>query len=774
MQYFKLDTLNTSYIFEVMDSGHLQQLYYGKKIANPCEITPLEEKLGTSLGTTVAYSAKFPTLNLNNLSQEISTSGKGDYREPFILVKNSNGSLVSNFLFSRAEHISNFELDELPSSYAKTDTLAITLTDKGANLDLILYYSTFADCDIITRSAKLVNNGEKTIIIEKIASLQLDLPYANLDMTTLDGAWGKERQITKRTAQIGLTQIDSKCGISSNIHNPFVILSKQNTTDSVGDGYGFNLIYSGNHKETCEVTIHNKTRFMTGISDFGFSWTLQSKASFVTPEATMVFSDLGTNGISQQYHTFVNEHIVRGVWKNKLRPILVNNWEATYFNFTQKKLLDLAQKASSLGIELFVLDDGWFGKRTDDTKALGDWYVNKSRFPDGLSGICDKINKLGLDFGIWVEPEMVNPDSDLFRSHPDWAVTNPDYDYSLSRNQLLLDYTNKDVRDYIVTRLTDIFSSANISYVKWDFNRPMSDFYSPTLTNQGEFFHKYTLGLYDVLSRLTKKFDKILFESCASGGNRVDLGMLCYMPQYWCSDNTDSCDRTKIQEGTLLAYPASTLGAHVSACPNHQTLRMSTIDNRFNVASMGLLGYELDLNKLSNNDLKSVKEQISYYKKYRQTLQYGKQYKLSSIFTSNLSSFIRVSPDKQTAIVGMFYGQAITSPPSDILKLDGLEDATKYVVTTKKQSFEAKQFGDLINIALPHLANNPIFKMVIEHGYSLETECEKYTSYGDLLCNAGIKLYQAFSSSGWNETVRILTDYGGRLYSVEAVKDKQK
>ncbi len=764
---FHLNTKNTSYIFGVLESGHLEQLYYGKRIKQAFDSAPLEEKRGTGLGTTIPYSPQFSNLNLDNLNQEISTAGKGDFRAPFIIIKGEKDSFINDFLFEKSEEIDNFSIPSLPNSLGKIKTTVITLKDKAAKLTLKLYYSLFDDCDAIARSCSLTNDSDQKVVIEKIASSQLDLPFDGLVMTTLSGAWVKERYIYDRPLSLGITQVDSKVGYSSNTHNPYVVLKKPDATLDCGDCWGFNLVYSGNHFESAEVTIHGKTRFLQGINPFGFEWELAAGETFFTPEATLCFSSCGTSGLTSQYHAFVNNHILRGKWAKKPRPVLINNWEATYFGFTEKKLLELAKSAKSLGIELFVLDDGWFGKRTDDTKGLGDWKVNTKKLPEGLKGLAEKINKIGLDFGIWVEPEMVNPDSDLYKAHPEWAVTHPNYPYSLGRNQLLLDLTNEKVQNYIIDSMTEVFSSANISYVKWDFNRPMSDFYSGALDNQGEFFHRYALGLYNVLTALTQRFPDILFESCASGGNRVDLGILCYMPQFWCSDNTDSADRVKIQEGTLTAYPPSTIGAHVSASPNHQTLRQSTIDNRFNTACQGLLGYELDLSKLTPSELKSVKAQIAFYKKWRNVLQYGQYIQLQSIFDKPFSSWMTLSPDKSGAVAGMYLDKAETSPPSDILKLRGLDEETKYSFKTRPQVFPAKQFGDLIQLALPRLAQTALFQKIVEDGFSLPCEKEEYTAYGDLLNNAGVKLYQSFSSSGWDETVRIMTDYGSRLYEIE-------
>jgi len=772
---FKIDTPNTTYLFSVTPDGHLTQHYYGKKIKNPLSIDAVTEKIGTGLGTTVFYSDKTAPLSLDNMAQEISTAGKGDFREPYLMLRDPSGSFVNDFLFDSYEITDGFYPNELPSSHSKASTLIITTVDKTAKLRLKLYYSVFRDSDVIVKSSSLTNDGDDEIAIEKIASSQLDLPECDYSVISFDGAWAKERYKNERKLSTGIFTIDSKVGYSSNTHNPYVILKKQNATFDYGDCIGFNLVYTGNHAETFEVSVHEKTRIINGINPFGFSWKLSPGETFFTPEATLCYSADGLNGLTNAYHDFINNHIVRGAWAKKERPVLVNNWEATGFNFTEEKLLHIALAGKQVGAELFVLDDGWFGNRTNDSRGLGDWTVNKERFPNELSGFANKINEFGMDFGIWVEPEMVNPDSELYRAHPEWAVTHPKYEPSMGRNQLLLDLTNIDVQNYIVDSMTDVFSGANIAYVKWDFNRPMSDFYSPTLGDrQGEFFHRYMLGLYSVLARLIKKFPNILFESCASGGNRVDLGLLCYMPQFWCSDNTDSYDRALIQAGTLYGYPMSCMGAHVSGVPNAQTLRTSTIDNRFNTVCVGLLGYELDLTKLNPHELEIVRKQIDFYKTYRKTLQYGQYQVTKDIFTDKMGMICVTDKNKTNAVAVLTNNIAPTSPPSDILKFSGLNPDTIYSVKTRPQFIPAKNFGDLIFVAMPEMASNPEFVKMVENGMMLPCEMETYTARGDLIVNAGIKLNQQFSSSGYNQSTRVMLDFGSRVYTADEISKEEE
>ncbi|MEG2015180.1 MAG: alpha-galactosidase, partial [Clostridia bacterium] len=551
----------------------------------------------------------------------------------------------------------------------------------------------------------------------------------------------------------------------------YVVIKKTDCSLNYGDAYGLNLVYSGNHMELAEVSFTGKTRILNGINPHGFKWTLDVGETFYTPEATLCFSALGTNGLTQNYHYFVNNHIVRGEWQNKPRPILANNWEATSFNFTEKKILDIAKASKALGIELFVLDDGWFGKRTDDTKGLGDWEVNKSRLPHGIDGLANKINSMGMSFGLWVEPEMVNSNSDLYRAHPDWAVVHPDYKPCLGRNQLLLDLTNTDVQNYIIDSMTKVFSYGNISYIKWDYNRNMSDYYSATLGDrQGEFFHRYMLGFYRVVNTLVTRFPKILFESCASGGNRVDLGLLCYMPQFWASDNTDAHDRVLIQEGTLTCYPQSTIGSHVSASPNMQTLRNSFIENRFNTASIGLLGYELDLTELNKVDSNAVSEQIKFYKKYRDTLQYGTYYRIKSIFADNHGSYIIVNKDKSQAVAFLFNNVAETVPPADILRTVGLDNEAMYRFETREQVFNIKVFGNLINYVLPiKIKDEGFLQEVLNNNIAMKCEVQKYCVSGQLLNNAGVKLDMAYNSTGYSKDIRIMGDFGSRIYMIDRI-----
>lgn len=771
---FRLDTVNTTYVFRVMPYGYLQHLYYGARLGAIDDYSVMYDKQGSGQGTSINLDVEQNKFFPDNTCFELSTVGRGDFRKASVIIADEQDSTVLDCKYDSYELLENVDLKGLPTSHGKEQTLAVRMKDAARNIVITLYYSTHTDSDVIVKSVAITNAGKDEVKLLRVMSSQLDLCADDFVLDTLDGTWGRERQINSEKLRCGITKTDSKRGISSNCHNPYVVLRKTDCNRFFGEAYGFNLIYSGNHAEIFDKTPLNKTRILNGINDSGFCWRLGASETFYSPEATLCYSDCGTNVLSQRYHKFINEHIVPQQWAYRERPILVNNWEATYFNFTEKKLLDIAKTAKSFGIELFVLDDGWFGKRTDDTKGLGDWTVNKSRLPKGLDGLAKKINALGLKFGVWVEPEMVNPDSDLYRTHPDWAVKHPLYTPLECRNQLLLDLSNNDVCEYIIEAMSNVFGSANIDYVKWDFNRPLTDFYSPTLNNrQGEFLHRFTLGYYKIVSALTHKFPDILFEACASGGNRFDLGVLCYMPQIWCSDNTDSFDRVKIHEGTLYGYPASCIGSHVSASPNHQTLRNSSVENRFNTACIGAFGYELDLSELNKADANAIKEQIVWYKKYRKTLQFGEYHQLKSVFNDDKASWAMVAQDKSQAVVNLTNKIHQTIPQQEIVKVYGLDNAATYKFETRRQDLSIKAFGGLINTISP-VRLNAEGKLVdmIANIVPLKGEVESYVVTGDTLAKAGVKLNQEWSSTGYNGDTRVMFDFGSRLYAIDKIDGK--
>lgn len=774
---FGLHTADTSYVSAILPTGQLEHLYYGKRIRlNKSAVTALKEKHSFAPGNTVIYDNEHPQYSLEDMKLEMSSQGKGDIREPFIEIEYPDGSRTSDFIYKGYEIINGKpELDTLPSSYCDENqadeaiTLKITLVDRHYPAELELFYYVYEKENVICRSSRLINNGDDSIEVKRLMSLMLDIDGAGYIMSTFNGAWAREMNRHDTVVAAGKLVSASYTGTSSSRANPFVMLTAAGTSEAAGDCYGFNLIYSGNHYEVLEVNSFGKSRFVSGINPQSFSWRLEPGETFEAPEAVMTYSKDGCNGMSHNMHAFVREHIVRGEWKHRDRPVLLNSWEAAYFDINERKLCELAKAGKAAGIELFVMDDGWFGERNDDRHSLGDWQVNRHKLPNGLKGICDKINALGIDFGIWVEPEMVNTDSRLYREHPDWAVDIPGQAHSEGRNQRMLDLCNPKVQDYIIESMMRVFSSANIAYVKWDMNRIFSDYYSKYLKDigrpQGEMAHRYVMGLKRIMKCLTEKFPKILFEGCAAGGNRFDLGILCYFPQIWASDNTDAVCRTAIQEGLSYGYPMSTVSAHVSACPNHQTLRVTPLATRFNVAAFGVCGYECNLAEMKKEDVSEIKEQISIYKKWRHTMQFGTFYRQR---TGNIHQWTVVSPDKSSAVGLVMQELVQPNTQSESYNAEGLLEDALYHVYNRNLRYNVKEFGDLINTAAPvHIRQGSILHNVVAKFVTMPGELEDYELYGDTLMNAGIRLKQAFSATGFSDEVRHFPDFASRLYFIE-------
>jgi len=771
-QVFTLETENTGYLFRVTPFGHLEHIHYGERIPLG-EIESLLTKRNIMHGSSVMYSTKDDTYCLDNIPLEWSGVGCGDYRQTPIEIKLADGTFRTDFLYESHEILSgSMTMETLPSAYDETnaaETLIVTLVDQAGKLKLLLYYTVFPAVDVITRRTVLINAGAGAVSVRRIMSIQLDLENEGFSLVTFDGAWAKETHRHDRKLQYGQYVNSSVTGASSNRHNPGFLLYADGATQSNGRVYGFNLVYSGNHIGIAELSPFDLVRVQLGIHPQSFEWTLASGERFETPEAVMTFSPDGFNGMSAHFHDFVNAHIVRGDWKGKERPVLINNWEACFFRFTRSKLLRLARQARRLGVELFVLDDGWFGKRNDDHAGLGDYNVNTKKLPRGMKSFADEIRALGMLFGLWFEPEMVNPDSDLFRAHPEYAVSTPGRAELFGRNQLVLDLCNPAVRDYIVENVSKILDDAKIDYVKWDMNRHISDACSPVLANQGEFYHRYIMGLYDVLSRIFRPRPQVLLESCSSGGNRFDLGMLCFSPQVWSSDDTDAVERLKIQEGLSYLYPLSTMGAHVSAAPNQQTLRQTPISTRFNVASFGCLGYELDLKHITMLERKEVREQIAYYRANRKTLQYGRFYR-NDTPKANKVYWQSVSRDQSNSIAGSFQTLTQAAEGNDILPLTGLNDSKRYRMQTKPQRIFVRRFGGLVNHLLPFSINpNGFLFRWADRLYAMQDCVETYSASGKTLIQ-GVHLHNQFVATGYNTNIRLLGDFGSNLYSIDEVK----
>ena len=719
---FHLFNDRISYIMNVLPTGHLMQLYCGKKVHDREDFSYLIE---TSARPTTTYLSEewHNKYTFTHLKQEYPVYGTTDFRHPAIEIKQNNGSNISNFCY-KSHSISSGKpkLSGLPATYTENDneaqTLTIVLKDELTHVQVELLYTLFAQGGIIARSAKITNNGAETVHLTTAMSLCLDLPDCDYEWLQFSGSWARERHLKVRKLEQGITSVESTRGASSHEHNPFVILKRPSTDENKGEAIGFSLVYSGNFLAQAEVDTHDVTRVLIGINPFCFDWKLASGGSFQTPEAVMVYTADGLNDLSQTYHKLYQKRLARGYWRDRPRPILINNWEATYFDFNEDKLVKIAQKAKECGVELFVLDDGWFGKRTSDTAGLGDWVPNTDLLPNGITGLSHRIEELGMKFGLWIEPEMTNMNSDLYRAHPDWILHVPGRHPSECRHQYVLNYSRPEVVDYIYNMLAKILTEGKVSYIKWDMNRYITECYSVALPTdqQGEVFHRYILGVYSLYERLTTNFPHILFESCASGGARFDPGLLYYAPQGWTSDDSDAVERLKIQYGTSYCYPVSSMGSHVSVIPNHQVYRNTPLHTRANVAYFGTFGYELDLNKLAAEEQEEVKEQIKFMKQYREVIQFGTFYRLNSPFNGNVTSWMVVSEDKKTAIVGWYRVLNGINLPYSRVQLQGLNSDYCYETVGTQEC----HFGDeLMNIGL--IINDPSAGQVQDGG---PTSCD--------------------------------------------------
>lgn len=775
---FFIKTDNTEYIFRITKGGYAEHIYYGERLDTE-DIEAIEDKITYIPGNSIAVDDVSRIICMESLKAEISTNGKGDVRETAVDIIHEDGSLTTDFVFDSYEILeSKYDLEEagLPASYSndkKDMSLVVRFKDRNSEVVLELLYGAFEKTDIITRTSRLINKGTGSIYIQKLMSNQLDFDeFDAYDFTTFSGGWADEMHRIVRELKAGITETASFCGNSSSRNNPFCMISQKGATETYGDVYGFNFVYSGNHYESVYMDVYGRVRFMQGINPTGFRYKLAAGEIFTAPEAVMTYSEKGFEGMSHNMHSFVRNNIVRGKWQFKERPILINSWESFYFDFNENKLWGLAKNASKLGIELFVIDDGWFKNRNNDTSSLGDWVVDKKKMPHGLAAFADKLKKIDMKLGIWVEPEMVNENSDLFREHPEYAVRIPNKNHALGRNQMILDLTNQEVVDYVTEALRKLFSSAEMTYVKWDMNRVFSDTYSTTLDSdsQLEFSHRYVLGLYKILDTLTKEFPDILFESCSSGGNRFDLGMLCYMPQTWASDNTDAKCRVDIQTSYSYGYPVSTMGAHVSQSPNHQTLRTTPLNTRFEVAAFGALGYECDFDDFSSFELEQIKAQVEFYKKHRKTIQFGDFYRL--LDDGNRVQWFAYDKQSGEGIVTFFHHHVLPGNAYDRIKFRGIEQGQTYHIENRPIQFSIKEFGTLVNIVSPvHVRMNSMLHNVLDKIKHMDSEKESHDASGKVLCKAGIKLSEAFSCRGYNDTIRFMPDNGTRMYVVSKKED---
>lgn len=713
-QTFHLQGKSSSYIIQLIKSKYLAHVHWGRQIrgTNPGNLLAIRRRCSFSPST----DPNDLTLSLDTLPQEFPAYGGSDFRVPAYQIQLENGTTVSELVYeSHRIYAGKAPLEGLPSTYTEDDSEAesidIVLVDRAIGLKVILTYTVFRDFDAITRSVRFINVGNQSIKLLRALSLGIDISHSDFDMLHLSGTWARERHIERRPILTGGSVIESRRGSSSHSLNPFMALLSKQADEDQGEAYGFSLVYSGSFVAQAEVDPYGTTRVVMGINSFDFSWLLEPGQTFQTPEAVLVYSSEGIGGMSRTYHKLYRTRLCRGQFRDRHRPILINNWEATYFNFNADKIEELARVGKELGLELLVLDDGWFGKRDNDKSSLGDWFVDRNKLPQGMPDLVSRVKQQELEFGLWFEPEMVSPDSDLYRAHPDWCLHVSGRRRTEARQQLILDYSRQDVRDYIVTVITDILAGSPITYVKWDMNRNMTEIGSAKLPpeRQCETAHRYMLGLYDVLERITSAFPSVLFESCSGGGGRFDPGMLYYMPQTWTSDNTDAVERLKIQYGTSIVYPISTMGAHVSAVPNHQVHRTTPLDMRGNVAMSGNFGYELDLTAFTEAEKEAVKKQVALYKQLRPLIQFGEFYRLISPFEHVSAAWMFVSEDKKEALVAFFQVLSEPNAPLRKLRLKGLAAENNYLLN------DAEDPGDGVEIfggdELMHVGLNlPIWK----------------------------------------------------------------
>ena len=678
---FKLDTSGSSYIFKIGEGGYIMGLYYGARL-DEYDVDYLTVREGHD--STVPLSASVPDWRFSpdTAQMEYPAYGSGDFRLPAVRIKNAAGNSVTDCRYkSHSIYKGKKPIPGMPSTRAGEDeaeTLELVCTDvTGA--EMVLIYTAYENHPVITRRTVIRNGSDVPMWVERAYSASVDFTHPEFRMLHMWGCWARERRVERRPLGHGITNISSTRGASGHYHNPFAALLAPGCTESAGEAYGFNLVYSGNFSIDAEVDAFGLTRIMCGVNPEGFSWKLEAGEEFNTPEAVMVYSSTGEGGMSRALHRFYREHLLDRKWLEKPRPVIVNNWEATYFNFDTEKLVSIAKDAAELGIDMLVVDDGWFGKRNDDRSSLGDWVTNTEKLPGGLPALAERVNALGVGLGLWFEPEMASRDSDLFRAHPDWCIHTEGRDMSIARHQYVLDLSREDVRDYIVDSLSAILSSANIEYVKWDFNRNLTEYSSALYPEdrQGELFHRYVLGLYSILDRLTERFPDLLLEGCASGGGRYDPAMLYYFPQYWTSDDTDPIERLSIQYGTSMAYPACTMSCHVSASPNHQTGRRTPFKTRGDVAMAGVFGYELDLNNLSDREREETRRQVEEYKARRHIVMEGDLYRLV-LPEGDIASWMYVTPDKSEALVTYVRIKTMIAPVS-FLRLEGLNPDRVYV-----------------------------------------------------------------------------------------------
>lgn len=695
-QTFTLTTQNSMYQMQLGPVGHLLHLYYGRRAEGCFDYLQLPWDCGFSPNPYELQAGR--GWSLDTQAQEYTTAGCGDFRVPCLELETAEGICGADLRYVSHEILSGkYRINGMPAAFDREEqaqTLSITLADAATGLRAELLYGVFEQRDVITRTARIINGGSCPVRLNKAASVCLDLPFGEWQLIHFHGRHTMERQPERVDLLNGIQTVSSARGTSSHQHNPFVILCEPSATEDQGECYGMMLVYSGNHKTEIEVDQAGATRAVMGIQDAGFSWTLNPGEVFDTPEVLLTYTCRGLTALSNTYHKFILNHICRSRYALERRPVLLNSWEAAYMDITADKLLRIARGARELGVELFVIDDGWFGSRDDDTRGLGDWFVNQRKLPDGLNPLLERIHAMGLKTGLWVEPEMVNEDSQLYRSHPDWALSVPGRKPTMGRSQLVLDLSRAEVVEWLYQTFAGILRENPIDYVKWDMNRHLTDLFSHALPGgrQGELSHRYVLGLYDLLERLTTEFPDVLFEGCSGGGGRFDAAMLAYHPQIWCSDNTDPIARLTIQNGTSYGYPVASMGSHVSASPNHQTGRSTPIGTRSVVAMAGTFGYELDPGSLTEEEKEQIRRQIAQYHTWQDLIREGDYYRLRT--GDPFTAWQLVSENKDETLFSFVMTQVSSNPKPSHLRLKGLDPDARYMLES------AEFYG--CNVRLPH------------------------------------------------------------------------
>ena len=753
---FFLSTSSTTLLLRINEVGKPVTEYYGPRIEAKHPEAAFTKKEVT-MGRSVVYDKdRSDTISLNDIPSDVSTLGKGDHHSPSLLLRSPKG-VIFDFDFVSAEIGEPKEMEGYPTPRGAKEELTLLLEDKAMNVQVELHYLVYEEANVIGRYVKIVNNDEGELTIEKAMSSQLVLEDKHFNLVSNYGNWAGEFQAESQPLSHTRIEFGSDTGSAGDYHNPFFYLLAKGASLDHGDAYGFNLVYSGNHLQQIETDSYGKVRVLQGISPLNFRPVLAKGAYFITPMAVLTYSSEGSNGIAHNFHSFIDGHVIPEQFSFVDRPVAYNNWEATYFKFSEHKIRSLIKKAADIGIELFVLDDGWFGHRDTETSSLGDWKIYKKKLPHGVKSLSAYAHKLGMKFGLWFEPEMISVDSELFAAHPEFAVSDGLHKPSEGRFQRILDMTNPAARDYLFDCLKSVIGDASIDYIKWDYNRIFSD-----LPASGTFCHDFILGLYDLLGRLRKEFPNLLMENCASGGGRNDLGMFSYFAQGWVSDDTDSFERAKMQAAMAIGYPQSVLSNHVSAKTSHQMLRKTSFGTKFDVAAIGVLGYELDIKELDPLDEKEIKAQIAYYKEHRHLFQFGRYDVLQELEDGAL--IVEVSDGKEAEVSYMNFLQT-PHPAIETIRPVHLDASLEYTYAVRPEEIDFRRFGSLINQVTPiHLKEEGKLVNFISRRFGYGIEKFSGEIHGSMLLGGGLKLGRQWAGTGMNENTRIVLDFGGRLY----------